>query len=602
MTVLILFSSILLLQFNMQVLADETTTGSSTNSTEQVVDAAADALFDEYWQMYLVDYPEQATRLGDHRYDNRLDGYSLKCYEKRKVMMTEFLERANQLLPLAPEGSDVHDNVESFIVMLQFKIDDLMSGNYLFPLSALYTPQMGLSYLLKYIKLDEANDYWNLISRYQAFPKQIDEQIELMREGIRTNFTLNQVSLWNTSVGEQNQSVSDSRLYKPFLNISSSISDEEAYHIRQNASDAIEDNVFPALKKLDDFIENEYRPNARPEIGVGSLPGGREFYRQELVLHLTENGVTAEQIHAMGLAEVERIAGDMIEVIHSLGLNMTREEFSNYLRNNETQFFESEEEAIETYVDVIENEITPKLLQIFKNIPEKILKVEKIPKDLSGGPRAYYLRASPDNSTPATFFLDTSSLKNLPRYEIVTLAMHEGVPGHHFQISYAMEQDDVPEFRKHDMRSNAFTEGWALYAEYLGYELGLYEDPYMRYGHLSEEMFRACRMVVDTGMHVFGWTRQQAIDYMLDYSASTLDNIKREVDRYITWPGQACSYKYGELKIKELRRKAESMLDQAFDIKEFHDIILRNNGPMELVEKQVERYIEKTKLENENLQ
>ncbi|XP_035223065.1 uncharacterized protein LOC118195841 [Stegodyphus dumicola] len=169
--------------------------------------------------------------------------------------------------------------------------------------------------------------------------------------------------------------------------------------------------------------------------------------------------------------------------------------------------------------------------------------------------------------------------------------MHEGVPGHHFQISYAMEQNDFPDFRKYGFNSNAFIEGWALYAEYLGYELGLYEDPYQRYGHLSEEIFRACRMVVDTGLHVFGWSRQQAIDYMMENSAATLNNIEREVDRYITWPGQACAYKYGEMKIKELRRKAEAELGDAFDIKEFHDVILRNNGPMDLVAEQVDHHI-----------
>nr|WBW70121.1 venom protein [Lampona murina] len=586
-----LFCGFLLLQCGIKVLAESNSTATPFNSTEQRVDIAADALFDEYWQMSLMDNPETATTLGDHRYDDRLTGYSLKCYEKRKVMMTEFLERATQLLPLAPEGSDTHNNIQLFIVILKYQMDQLMSGSYLFPLSNLYTPQMSLRYLLKYTKLESAKNYWDLISRYLAVPQQIDEQIELMREGIRTNFTLNERSLWEHG-GEQNNSIIDSPFYKPFLTLSSTVSAEEAENIQGNASDAVMNSIYPAFKKLDDFMENEYRPNARTGVGVGSLPSGQEYYRQQLSYHLTDQGITAEEIHAMGLSEVERIAEEMAEVIQSLGLNMTMKEFSDKLRNDESQFFISQEEALETYRNIIENEISPKLPILFKNIPGKILTVENIPKDLSSGPRAFYMSPTPDNSTPATFFLDTSSLANLPKYEAMTLAMHEGVPGHHFQISYAMEQNDKPDFQKYGFNSNAFTEGWALYAEYLGYELGLYEDPYMRYGHLSEEIFRACRMVVDTGMHVFGWSRQKAIDYMMNYSASTLNNTEREVDRYITWPGQACAYKYGELKIKELRKRTESSLGQNFDIKEFHDIVLRNSGPLELVEKQVDRYIE----------
>lgn len=591
---MITFWILLILECYAEVLANENSTWAPSNSTEQRVDVAADNLFDEYWKMWLMDDPEFATTLGNHQYDDKLSGYSLMCFEKRKVMMTEFLERANQLLPLAQPDSDTYDNIELFIAMLQYKIDQFMSGSHLFPLSILYTPQMALRYMQKYIQLEEAKNYWDLISRYRKYPQQIDEQIELMREGIRTNLTFHEISLWTPSKGEKNQSTTESPYYKPFLKFPSSIPTEEVYHIQQNATDAIENSILPALQKMDDFMETEYRPNTRPEIGVGSLPGGRDFYRHELVHYLSDNGVTAEEIHSMGVAEVERIAKEMEEVIESLGFNMTRQEFSNRLRTDESQFFESEEEALNTYRSIIENEITPKLSLLFKYIPEKVLKVEKIDSDISSGPRAYYMPASPDNSTAAVFYLDVTSLKNLPRYEVMTLAMHEGVPGHHFQKSYTMEQDDVPEFRKHGISNSAYTEGWALYAEYLGYELGLYEDPYMRYGHLSEEIFRACRMVVDTGMHVFGWSRQRAIDYMMNYSAATLDNIEREVDRYITWPGQACAYKYGEMKIKDLRKKAETTLGPRFDIRDFHDTILRYSAPMELVAKQVDRYIERT--------
>ncbi|KAF8788723.1 hypothetical protein HNY73_006732 [Argiope bruennichi] len=507
--------------------------------------------------------------------------------------MNEFLERANQLLSICNEGSETQTNLLLFIKNLEFELDHLMSGSHLFPISKLFTPQMGLRHVLKYTKINNAEDAWNLIARYRAIPEQVDEQIELMREGIRTNFTLSDISLFSKSGNwDQAEDVETSPFYKPFINISESITGDELIAIQENASDAILNHVLPAYKKVDDFINNEYRLHTRPGIGVSTLPNGRDFYRQELAYHLTDTGVTPEQIHNMGLREVERITKEMDEVVKSLGFNMTHQEFSNMIRNDTTQFFGTEDEALETYRKVLEEAIAPKLSNIFKNIPEKLLTVEKIPKELATGPQAYYMMPSADNSTPGTFFLDTNSLHNLPKYDVVTLAMHEGVPGHHFQYAYVMERDDIPDFRKYGVRSNAFVEGWALYAEYLGYELGLFNDTYMRYGHLSYEIFRACRMVVDTGMHVMGWSRQQAIEYMLNNSASSVGNIEREIDRYITWPGQACAYKYGELKIKSMRRKAEEIMGDAFDIREFHDIILRNNGPLELVEKQIDRYIE----------
>ncbi|GFQ93194.1 uncharacterized protein TNCT_610561, partial [Trichonephila clavata] len=224
----------------------------------------------------------------------------------------------------------------------------------------------------------------------------------------------------------------------------------------------------------------EYRAHARPGIGVSSLPNGRDFYQHELSYHLSDSSATAEQIHRMGLEEVERISKEMDEVIKSLNLSMTHQEFSNMIRNDESQFFKTEEEALETYREVLEKDIYPKLPLLFKKIPEKKLTVEKMPKEMATGPQAYYMMPSADNSTPGTFVLDTSSLHNIPKYDVVTLAMHEGVPGHHFQYAYVMEQDGIPDFKKYGVHTTAFIEGWALYAEYLGYELELFDNPYMR--------------------------------------------------------------------------------------------------------------------------
>ncbi|KFM58359.1 hypothetical protein X975_27169, partial [Stegodyphus mimosarum] len=360
--------------------------------------------------------------------------------------------------------------------------------------------------------------------------------------------------------------------------------------IQENARNAISDYLVPAFQKLADFMKNEYRPHLRPKIGVRSLPNGKDFYKRQLAFHLTDNSVTPEEIHQIGLSEVARITNEMKEVIQSLELDLTPQEFTDYVRNDPSQFFSSEDEALSAYREATFNVLMPKLPVLFDYVPQKELKVKKVPKEVASGPRAYYMRPSPDNSTPGTFYLDTSSLEDIPRYEVMTLSMHEGVPGHHFQISYSMEQTQFPNFRKYDVHSSAFTEGWGLYAEYLGYELDVYDDPYLRYGHLSQDIFRACRMVVDTGMHFLGWSRQKAIEYMMNNTAYTLSNIEREIDRYITWPGQACAYKYGQIKIKEFRKNAHLALGNVFDLKKFHNVILYNNGPMEFVEKQVDRY------------
>ncbi|GFV96823.1 uncharacterized protein TNCV_4350361 [Trichonephila clavipes] len=271
---------------------------------------------------------------------------------------------------------------------------------------------MDLHSILKYTTVNSAEQAWNLIARYKAVPKQIDEKIELMREGIRTNFTLSEISIFSKS-GDWNESIENSTFYEPFLNISQWVTPEEVNAIQENASDAILSYVMPAFIKIDDFMNNEYRAHARPEIGVSSLPNGRDFYQHELSYHLSDSNVTAEQIHRMGLQEVERISKEMDEVIKSLNLSMTHQEFSNMIRNDESQFFKTEEEALETYREVLEKDITPKLPLLFKKIPEKKLIVEKMPMEMATGPQAYYMMPSADNSTPGTFVLDTSSLHNM---------------------------------------------------------------------------------------------------------------------------------------------------------------------------------------------
>ncbi|XP_076359505.1 uncharacterized protein LOC143251970 [Tachypleus tridentatus] len=418
------------------------------------------------------------------------------------------------------------------------------------------------------MKFDTVEDFRKLISRYRALPKQADEIIELMKEGIRQGRTNHAVSMKH--VLEQfallQKPVEDSPFFKPFLSFPDSVPSTKQETLKIEAKKVIEEHLLPAFKKLGTFIEKEYMAATRPLIAVSSLPNGKEIYKQCLRLHTTTDK-SPEEIHQIGLQEVERISGEINELIKVLGANSSKSDFFQNIRTDPRFFFETKEDLLNAYKDIVDNIIRPKLPLVFKNIPKAKLIVVSIPVSQAGGTLAYYRDPSEDGTIPGRFFVNAESLNTMPKYDMMTLSLHEGEPGHHLQSAYNLEQKAVPSFRRYveyrklsDVPSHfpfytAYIEGWALYSEHLGNELGLFEDPYFRLGHLSQEIFRACRLVVDTGIHALGWSRDKAINYMLENSASTRQNIENEIDRYVTWPGQACAYKMGELKIKELRKK-----------------------------------------------
>lgn len=348
------------------------------------------------------------------------------------------------------------------------------------------------------------------------------------------------------------------------------------------------------------FLEEEYLPACRREIAVTSLPGGKELYKACLRFH-TSTSMTAEEIHAKGVEEVARIEGEMREVIKELGLTTSLSAFIEQLREDKANFFPTKEELLAAFDTIIRKRVEPQLGKIFHNMPVKgVLEITEAP--LADYPAAFYIAGTPDGARPSKLFVNTHKFDSQPRYEMVSLSLHEAMPGHHLQGDY-IQRDDWPEYRKvmEDRAysqaptrfpiNTAYVEGWGLYSETLGQELGLYTDPMDRYGHLSEEIFRACRLVVDTGMHALGWSREEAVDYMLAHTAASKENIVGEVDRYVTWPGQAVGYKIGQLKLLELRRGAEAALGQAFDLRDFHEVVLRAAGPLHLLQRKVEEYI-----------
>lgn len=363
----------------------------------------------------------------------------------------------------------------------------------------------------------------------------------------------------------------------------------------------------PSFKTIYDYYLNTYLPQSRQSIACSDLPGGLSFYNQSLKFHIACE-LTPNEVHELGQSEVRRIRSRMDEIIKEVGFDGSFKQFLEMLRTEKRFYYETKEELLNGYKKLCENKIKPKLKDFFKEIPEADFEIKETPTDLAPvAPGAYYLGPSDDGTRPGVFMVNTYKPETRPKYEMVSLALHEAVPGHHLQTVFAMEQRDQPSFRRfvEDRRyyeapsrfalHTAYMEGWGLYSEYLGEEMGLYKDPYDLFGRLSNEIFRACRLVVDTGMHALGWSRQKAVDFMVENTAMSLHNVNAEINRYIIWPGQACAYKVGEIKIKELRKKAEQKLGEKFDVKDYHHVFL-SAGPMGLdtLEEAVDKYIEST--------
>ncbi|MGB3016737.1 MAG: DUF885 domain-containing protein, partial [Ignavibacteria bacterium] len=356
----------------------------------------------------------------------------------------------------------------------------------------------------------------------------------------------------------------------------------------------ISQDINPAFQRLHDFVKNEYLPVCRQEAGVWSLPDGSDRYNL-LVKYFTTLDLTYDDVHQTGLSEVARIEKEMNRIKDSIGFNGSVQEFNEFIKKDPEMFYTNKEDLMNGFREIL-GKMDSKLPELFGRLPKAPYDLKEMEEFRSkSAPAAYYYSAPEDRSRPGYFYVNTYDLPSRPKYTMTALALHEAVPGHHLQIAIAQELKNLPKFRR-DGGYTSFVEGWALYAESLGYETGMYEDLYQLYGALIFEMWRACRLVVDTGIHAKKWTREEAVAYMKKYTANSDLDIKSEVDRYIAWPGQALAYKTGEMKIKELRRKSEEALGSKFDIKEFHDTMLNNGAlPLPLLEVEINRWIQ-TKL------
>jgi prolyl oligopeptidase len=444
------------------------------------------------------------------------------------------------------------------------------------------------------------SDYTDWLARLEKLPEQLGQYQALLSEGVDRERT--QARIIIERIPKQLDALivdnpEDSPFWGVFDTMSESVDIQAAQAIKARARSVISEQVTPAYAEFKTFVEEQYLPNTREHPGIGTLPGGKAIYAM-LARHFTTTDMTPEEIHNLGLAEVARIRGEMQAVIDEVGFEGDISAFNDFLRNDPQFYYETAEELLEAY-QAVSKRLDPELVKLFGKLPRMPYGVRPIAPELAPDTTtAYYMRPALDGSRPGWYYVNLYKPEVRPKYEIEVLSVHESVPGHHLQIALAQEIDGLPEFRRNSSVT-AFIEGWGLYSERLGYDMGLYQDPYSRYGQLIYDMWRAVRLVVDTGIHYFGWSRQEAIDYFKFNAAKTEADIINEIDRYIGWPGQALAYKIGQLKMLELRANAERTLGERFDIRAFHDELLGAGAiPLDALEARMDRWIaaEKAKL------
>ncbi len=559
-------------------------------------DAALTSLVEEYFEKQLELAPMSATAIGDSRYDDRLDETTSPGFrERERAIEQAFLDRVRVIdeTALSPASRVTR---EIFVSEREVALQGYRFAEDLLPIDQMSSMPMALAVYGSGSgpqPFATVADYDRFLKRIGEFPRWADGAIAMMREGMARGVTLPKPAM--AKVVPQLRDVvtttaEASIFWGPIKEMPAEIPEPERRRIAAAYRAALLEVVLPAYARLADFIERDYLPAARTTVGWSDLPDGADWYRWR-VRKSTTTDKTAEEIHATGLVEVARIRGEMSAVMRQVGFSGDLDAFFTFLETDPQFYFSSEQELLAAYRDVKQriDALLPKLFVDFPKAPYEVRPVEAFRAASAAG--ASYQAPSADGKRPGIFYINTHNLKAQPRYGIETLSLHEAAPGHHFQIAIQQELPDLPRFRKFNGYV-AYAEGWALYAESIGKELGLFTDPYQWYGRLSDEMLRAMRLVVDTGLHTKGWTRQQAIDYMLANSSLAESDVTAEVERYIVWPGQALGYKVGQLHISSLRKKAEQALGPKFDVREFHSQVLRDGAvPLDVLTRKIERWI-----------
>ena len=554
-------------------------------------DQQASSLFEADWQWRLQNQPEYATSMGDYRYDASLSDTSLAASRAAFAWQRKSLEQARLIERDKLSGQ----NQLSYDVFVYEK-ELLLRGAAFYqynpqPLTSLQGIQISFAQLLAQMPMATEADYRNYLARLDALPAHLAGITEQMREGMRSGWTAPKAALREvpTALKALRENALAGALAQPFRQIPSTIDKPVREALAAAGTAALRTKVMPALQELENFMRSEYLPAARESIAASALPGGQDYYAWLVAQH-TSTTLSPKELHALGLREVERIRALMPAAVARTGFNGSFRRFAAFANSDARLFAASPAPLLARYRRILAR-AADGMPKLFAAAPKQELLVKPASAPAFGTQGAAWYEAGA-GERPAAFVVNTARLDAHPLWAMETLALHEGVPGHHLQVSRARELADLPAFRRHAWYA-AYGEGWAMYAETLGPELGLYKDPFSAFGHLNAELFRAVRMVVDTGIHAQGWTRKQAIDYMNATTANPASDNEIEVDRYIAWPGQALGYKVGQLKIRALREKAQAALGDKFDPRRFHSVVL-DTGPLPLaiLEQQVDGWLE----------
>lgn len=554
-------------------------------------------LFTLYDDWRYENYPESATSAGINKYNDRWTDMSLQAIEQRQRDTRTF---AQAIASIDTSGMEKQEQLNYLIFRRQ--MDNSVAGqafpDELIPVSN--TTFIGMQHripsVLSRMPANDEADYQNTLLRMQGASDLIDQMIRLMEKGRAEGILPPRIAVSQTAeqLDQLLKNSVDETFLKTFQSFPKDMPAEKQTQLKAQGQKAFEEALRPAVEKLRDYLAKTYIPASRDSYGISELPEGEEWYTYAIRNYTTTN-LTAEEIHKIGLREVARIRQQMDSIITVTGFEGSFAEFTHFLKTDPQFFYETPEELLSGYRDICKR-IDPELIRFFGKLPRTPYGVRAIPDYAApAATTAYYSRGSVNAARPGYYYANTYDLKSRPKWEMEALSIHEAVPGHHLQISLAQEMEEVPKFRQNS-GFTAFVEGWALYCESLGEELGLYQDPYSKFGQLTYEMWRAIRLVVDTGIHSKGWSRDRAMTFFKENSAKTDHDIQVEVDRYIAWPGQALAYKIGELKIKELRTLAEKELGDAFDIRDFHDTLLADGAlPLDVLEQKMKDWIASAK-------
>jgi uncharacterized protein (DUF885 family) len=581
-----------LLAITMVVFAQGASNDSNSAEVDRKNDAARKfrAYLGEDWKRWMGEYPETATAMGFPGQNRRWSDDSPAGIEARKKHLHESAAALKTISRAAlPKPEQLNYDLYADLLAtaeegLQYGDDPLpfrsvVPQNNWMPMNQMSGIQQGAAETISTMPRRSVADYEDILARLEVLPKSVEQQQAMLQEGLQRGYTPPKLMLRDVPKQITDLIPADpmaSALLEPFKEFPAEMLEHERTRLTNRAREIYSGRVTLAFQKLHDYVVSTYLPACRESIAATALPKGAEAYAFHVRWQTTTN-LTPQQIHDIGLSEVKRIRGEMDKVIASTTFKGSFHEFTEFLRNDSRFYFEKPDDLVNGY-RIIAKKIDPELAHLFGKLPRLPYGVTPVPDfKAPSQTTAYYQPGAPSVGRPGYYFVNTYNLHARPKWEMEALSLHESVPGHHLQISLAQELEGEPEFRKH-VGYSAFVEGWALYCESLGEELGLYKDPYSKFGQLSYEMWRAVRLVVDTGMHSQGWTRDQAIQFFKDNTGKTDQDITVEVDRYIVWSAQALAYKLGQLKIRELRTQAEKRQGAKFNVRVFHDAVLENGA------------------------